>query len=154
MARDYFLRMIDQIATLIEEIEERQRSGDNSGAKAELNSRSQQALGLDISQIQRMSPEAVAQLLETSGGLRQGQGILLAELLLKDAELHPEDAPRATVDYVHAFCLLADTVDMLDVEDQATYRPKLQALAVRLQDLQSHPYIGEKLRQHEQSLKV
>ena len=51
MARDYFLRMIDQMAAVIEEIEERQRSGDNSGAQAELNSRSQQALGLDISQI-------------------------------------------------------------------------------------------------------
>ena len=62
MAKDYFLRMIDQIAAVLEEIDERQRSGDNSGAKAELNSRSQQAVGLDISHIHRMSPEAVAQL--------------------------------------------------------------------------------------------
>ncbi len=154
MAKDYFLRMIDQIAAVLEEINERQRSGDNSGAKAELSSQSQQTLGLDISQIQRMSPEAVAQLLDTSGGLRQGRAILLAELLLKDAEMHHEDASRATIDYVHAFCLLADTVDMLDVEDQATYRPKVQALAARLKDLQTHPYIREQLRQHESSLKV
>jgi hypothetical protein len=154
MARDYFLRMIDQIAAVLEEIDERQRTGDNSGAKAELNSRSQQAVGLDISQIQRMSPEAVAQLLETAGGLRQGRAILLAELLLKDAEMHQEDASRATIDYVHAFCLLADTIDMLDVEDQARYRPKIQDLAARLKDLQTHPYIRDKLRQHESSLKV
>src|SRR5438105_7229420 len=151
MARDYFLRMIDQIAAVIEEINERQRSGDNSGAKAELNSQSRQAVGLDISQIQRMSPEAVAQLLETAGGLRQGRAILIAELLLKDAEMHHEDVSRATIDYVHAFCLLADVIDMLDAEDQATYRPKLHALASRLKDMQAHPYIREKLRQHESS---
>jgi len=154
MARDYFLRMIDQIAAVLEEIDERQRSGDNSGAKAELNSRSQQAVGLDISHIQRMSPEAVAQLLDTSGGLRQGRAILLAELLLKDAEMHQEDVSRATIDYVHAFCLLADTVDMLDIEDQATYRPKIRALAIHLKDMQTNPYIREKLRQHESALKV
>ena len=154
MARDYFLRMIDQIAAVLEEIDERQRSGDNSGAKAELNSRSQQAVGLDISHIQRMSPEAVALLLETAGGLRQGRAILLAELLLKDAEMHHEDISRATIDNVHAFCLLADTIDMLNVEDQAAYRPKIHALAIRLKDMQAHPYIREKLKQHESSLKV
>lgn len=154
MARDYFLRMIDQIAAVLEEIDERQRSGDNSGAKAELDSRSQQAVGLDISHIQRMSPEAVAQLLDTSGGLRQGRAILLAELLLKDAEMHQEDVSRTTIDYVHAFCLLADTVDMLDVEDQATYRPKIHALAARLKDMQTNAYIREKLRQHESALEV
>ena len=154
MARDYLLRMIDQIAAVLEEIDERQRSGDNSGAKAELNSRSQQAVGLDISHIQRMPPEALAQLLNTSGGLRQGRAILLAELLLKDAEMHQEDASRATIDYVHAFCLLADTIDMLDVEDQATYRPKIHALAIRLKDMQTNPYIKEKLRQHESALEV
>jgi len=146
--------MIDQIAAVLEEIDERQRSGDNSGAKAELNSRSQQAVGLDISQIHRMSPEAVAQLLDTSGGLRQGRAILLAELLLKDAEMHHEDVSRATIDYVHAFCLLADTIDMLDVEDQATYRPKIHALATRLKDMQTNPYIRQKLSQHESALKV
>jgi hypothetical protein len=154
MAKDYFLRMIDQIAAVLEEIDERQLSGDNSGAKAELNSRSQQAVGLDISHIHRMSPEAVAQLLNTSGGLRQGRAILLAELLLKDAEMHQEDVFHATIDYVHAFCLLADTVDMLDVEDQAIYRPKVHALATRLKDMQTNPYISEKLRQHESSLQI
>ena len=154
MARDYFLRMIDQIAAVLEEIDERQRSGDNSGAKADLNSRSQQAVGLDISQIQRMSPEAVARLLDTSGGLRQGRAILLAELLLKDAEMHQEDVARATIDDVHAFCLLADTIDMLDVQDQVRYRPKIHVLASRLKDMQTNPYIREKLRQHESALKV
>jgi hypothetical protein len=101
-----------------------------------------------------MPPEALAQLLNTSGGLRQGRAILLAELLLKDAEMHQEDASRATIDYVHAFCLLADTIDMLDVEDQAIYRPKIHALAIRLKDMQTNPYIKEKLTQHESALEV
>jgi hypothetical protein len=149
MSRDYLLRIIDPIAALIDEINDKLRSGDNSGAKAELNSRSQQACGVDISQIQRMSPEAVAQLLDTSGGVRQGRAILLAELFIKDAEIHQEDEARATIDYIHAFCLLTDTVDMLDVEDQATYRPKIRTLASRLKHLETHPYIGAKLKQHE-----
>ena len=141
--------MIDQIAAVLEEIDERQRSGDNSGAKAELNSQSQQAVGLDISQVQRMSPEALAQLLNTSGGLRQGRAVLLASLLLKDAEMHQDDVSRAAIDHVHAFCLLADTIDMLDEQGQARYRPKIHALAARLKDMDTHPYIREKLRQHE-----
>ena len=154
MSRDYFLRMIDQVAAVLEEIDERQRSGDNSGAKAELNSKCQLAIGLDIFQIQRMSPEAVAQLLDTSGGVGRIRAVLLSELLLKDAEMHQEDASRATIDYVHAFCLLADTIDALDEKDQATYRPKVEALAARLKDLETHPYIRDKLRQYERSLKA
>ncbi len=146
MGRDYFLRMVDQIAALLEEIDQRQRSGDNSGAKAELNSRCEEIVGLDVSQIQRMSPERVAELLNTAGGLRQSRSITLAELLLKDAEVHSADAVRATIDRVHAFCLLNDNVDQLDLDDQKTYQPKLREIASQLSDFREHPYLGEKLR--------
>jgi hypothetical protein len=145
MGRDYFLRMVDQIAALLEEIDQRQRSGDNSGAKAELDSRCEGIVGLDVSQIQRMSPEAVADLLNTAGGLRQSRAITLAELLLKDAEMHVADGVRVMIDRVHAFCLLADNVDQLDLDDQKTYQPKLREVANQLSDFREHPYIGEKL---------
>lgn len=142
--------MVDQIAALLEEIDQRQRSGDNSGAKAELNSRCEEVLGLDISQIQRMSPEAVADLLNTAGGLRQPRSIMLASLLLKDAEIDAADAVRVMIDRVHAFCLLADNVDQLDVDDQKAYQPKLREVANQLSDFREHPYIGEKLRMLEE----
>jgi len=146
MGRDYFLRMVDQIAALLEEIDQRQRSGDNSGAKAELNSRCEGAVGLDISQIQRMSPEEVANLLNTAGGLRQPRSITLASLLLKDAEIHATDAVRVMIDRVHAFCLLADNVDQLDLDDQKVFQPKLREVGNQLSEFREHPYIGEKLR--------
>jgi hypothetical protein len=150
MSRDYFLRMVDQVAALLEEIDQRQRSGDNSGAKAELNSRCEEFLGLDIPQIQRMSPEAVADFLNTAGGLRQSRSITLAALLLKDAEIHAADTRRVMIDRVHAFCLLADNIDQLDLDDQRAYQPMLREVAKQLLDFREHPYIGEKLRKFDQ----
>jgi len=148
MPQDYFLRIIDQVAVMLAQVMQKQLSGDITGAKAELNAHCHQTLGLDISQVQRMSPEAVTQLLDTAGGLRQARAIMLAELLLKDAELEEHDHSRVAIDQIHAFCLLAGAIAALDMEDQQAYRPRLQALADRLRPLQSNPYIAAKLAEY------
>ena len=148
MSRDYFFRLIDQIAMMLAQIAARENAGDQIGAKAELDALCRETVGLDVSQVQQMSPEALAQRLNTAAGLRQTRSITLAELLLKDAEMNSADERRTTVDFLHAFCLIASTVDSLDVDDQRMYRPKLKNLLDRLTPLQINEYVAAKLREY------
>ena len=82
---------------------------------------------MDLDEMRKLSPEAMSQLLASSGGLRDGRAVILAELLLYDAAIseatgHSSDA---LLSYLHAFCLLSDTVDTLTEEDRAIYCEKL-----------------------------
>lgn len=147
MPQDYILRLIDQIAIMLAEITRLEASGDGTGARAEISERCRQAIGLDISQIQQMSPEALGQLIETSAGLRQTRAVTLAELLLRDAEMHAGDLGRVSLDRLHAFCLLASVVACLDREDQRVYRRKLETLRDHLAELSNDPYVASKLAQ-------
>jgi len=147
MPQDYFLRLIDQIAIMLAEIARLEASGDSSGARAEISERCRQTIGLDISQIQQMSPEALGQLLSTSAGLRQTRAVMIAELLLKDSEMHTDDLGRLSLDRLQAFCLLASVVDSLDTDDQRVYRRKLEGLRDYLSRLSDNSYIASKLAQ-------
>jgi hypothetical protein len=149
MTQDYFMRLIDQVAVMLARIVGLRAAGDNSGAQEELDVQCRQAIGLDISRLQQMSPEALSGLLRTSGGLRPSRAILLAELLLKDAEMQENDPSRAAVDYLHAFCLISDTIESLDADDQRDYHPKMQFLLGKLRPSQSDPYIADKLKEYE-----
>jgi hypothetical protein len=77
--------------------------------------------------------------------------VILAELLLHDAENSEAtgDNANALLDYLHAFCLLFDTIDTLSKEDQTVYRPKLKALAARLRNLPPHPYLSARLADYD-----
>jgi hypothetical protein len=59
---------------------------------------------------------------------------MLAELLLQDAELN--DAARknreATISRAQAYVLLARNIDKLSLDEQAVYRPKLEALNAQI----------------------
>jgi hypothetical protein len=148
MPQDYFLRLIDQISIMLAELARMKAAGDRSGATAALNTRCRETVGLDISQVQQMSPEALAQVLDTAAGLRQSRAIMLAELLLQDAEMHSENAGRESLDRLHAFCLIARVADSLDTDDQRVYREKLEGLRVQLRGMQRNPYIASKLTQY------
>ena len=97
--------------------------------------------------MRKLSPEAVSQLLASSGSLSYGRAVILAELLLHDAKVaeatgHGTDALLSNL---HAFCLLSDSVATLCAKDQAIYRQKLDALATRLEALPHHPYLSARL---------
>lgn len=147
MQRDYVMRLIEQVAALIASMVCKVRSGQYLEARAELNEKAQQNVGLTLDEARKFSPEAVKELLGSAGGLRYGRAVMLAELLLLDAEIseatgHPSDA---LLNYLHAFCLLCDSVDGLPLDDQAVYLEKLDKLAARLTTLPDHPYLSEKL---------
>ena len=147
MQRDYIMRLIEQVAALVASIIAKERAGQYPEARAEVDEKARQSIGMSLGEMRNLSPEAVSQLLAGSGGLRYGRAIILAELLLHDAVISDATghASEALLSRVHAFCLLSDTIDTLTDEDQVVYRQKLDALAARLSDLPAHPYLTPKL---------
>jgi hypothetical protein len=151
MQRDYIMRLVEQIAALLASVVAKERAGKLSEAKADLDEKARQNIGMNFRDLKRLSPEAVSQLLDSSGGLRYGRAVILAELLLHDAALSEtnDQSSDALLSYLHAFCLLSDTMETLTEEDQTVYRPKLEELATRLRSLPPHPYLGAKLAQYD-----
>src|ERR1044072_6841755 len=147
MQRDYIMRLIEQIAALVASIVAKERAGQYPEAKAEVDAKAHELIGMGLAALRKLSPEAVWQLLASSGGLRYGRAVILAELLLRDAAIADatDRGSDALLNRVHAFCLLSDTVETLTVEDQAIYRAKLHALATQLRSLPPHPYLNSKL---------
>ena len=147
MQRDYIMRLVEQIAALVASIIAKERAGQYPEAKADIEAKARQTIGLSLTDLRKLSPEAVSKLLTGSGGLRYGRAVILAELLLHDATVSEAtgNASEALLSRVHAFCLLTDTIGSLTEEDQGTYRPRLDALATELGSLPAHPYLSAKL---------
>src|SRR6266850_2818890 len=148
MARDYILRMVEQIAAMLATILAKKEAGQVGEARQEMDGNSLRTIGLTLESLKKLSPEAVANLLEGSGALRPVRAITLAELLLVDAEWEEAkgNAAQSVASRVHAFCMLADSIEALNREDQIVYRAKLKTIAEQLGDLRTHPYIGERMR--------
>src|ERR1044071_3656143 len=136
MARDYIMRMVEQIAAMLSTILAKREAGCGIEVERELDGHCLRTIGLTLERLRKLSPQAVAQLLNETGALRPVRAITLAELLLVAAALAAEkqDESGAAARRVHAFCLLADSLPILNSEDQAVYRPKLKALADKLGD--------------------
>lgn len=150
MARDYILRMVEQMAALFAGVLAKERAGRLVEVRRDLDAICVQTIGLEVAALKGSSPEAIAQRLKDSGGLRHVRAISLAEVLLHHAETSPSDAPKeseaAGPAEVHAFCLLADSLEALDREDRAYYRAKAEKLAEQLGPYRRHPYLEERLR--------
>ena len=156
MQRDYIMRLIEQVAALVASIIAKERAGQYSEASAEVDEKARQCIGMSLGEVKKLSPEAISQLLHSSGGLRYGRAIILAELLLHDAAISDATShvSEAVLSRVHAFCLLSDNIDTLTHEDQAVYREKLEALAGRLRGLPANPYLSQKLAAYESQQKT
>jgi hypothetical protein len=62
MQRDYIMRLIEQIAALMASIIAKERAGKYPDAKAEIDEKARQTIGLSLEQVRKLSPEAVSQL--------------------------------------------------------------------------------------------
>lgn len=147
MARDYILRLIEQIATLIAALMSRRKAGEIIEAREDLENHCVRAVGFTLSEIKSLAPEEVARILDKSGAMKITRALVLAELLMLDAQWHEEDrsADDRMPNYVHAFCLIADSFEMLSTDEQTIFRAKLATLAVKLGPLREHPYIAERI---------
>ena len=74
MPQDYIMRLIEQIAALLTSIIAKERAGLHSEARAEIEEKTQQTIGMGLGDVRRLSPEAVSQLLSGLGRstLRKG----------------------------------------------------------------------------------
>jgi hypothetical protein len=89
---------------------------------------------LPLDFVKHSSPEMILQLLESSGGTQYARAVLLAEMLLQDADLSDAAGKNreATISRAQAEALLAHSIDQLSPEEQTVYRPKLEALTLDL----------------------
>ncbi len=150
MPEDYIMRLLRQIAAVLAGILAKKEAGKLVEARQEIETTCVQTIGISLAQLKQLAPEAVAELVNATGASRHLRAVTLAELLLLDAEFSetPGNLAQPTSSEVHAFCLLADSIDALGAEEQAIYRVKLNLLADRLGELRSHPYIKARLRDY------
>lgn len=153
MARDYVLRLIEQMATMLAALMQRRRAGEVVQAREDLENTSVRTVGFTLSELKRISPEEVARILDQAGALRVTRAVTLAELFLLDAQWHEEDrtAEELMPNYVHAVCLLADSMEALSHEERAHFKARLGLAAAKLGELRNHPYISERLARNEES---
>lgn len=130
MAQDYILRLIEQVALMLAELS-RSKAAERP---ARLSALTLHETGLPLDFIKRSSPETILQLLESGGGTQHARAIVLAELLLQDADLSKAAGKNqeATISQAQAQALLAHSIDKLSPEEQMVYRPKLEELTAAL----------------------
>ena len=147
MARDYILRLIEQMATMLAGLLARRKAGEVIQAREDLENLSVRSSGFTLSELKNLAPEEVAKIMQRAGSLQIIRSFTLAELLLLDAKWHEEDRTSGELlpNYVHAFCLIADWMETLGKEDLEHYRVKLAQIAEKLGDLKQHPYIAPRL---------
>ena len=147
MPEDYIMRLIQQVAAMLAAIIAKRGDGKPAEARQDLDTTCLQTLGLPLAILKRYTPEALTRQLEQSGANRYARSIILAELLIQDAELLSEngDEQGALASYLHSFCLLFDSFSFLSTDEQAFYRPKLEMLAAKLEHLPPNPYVTDKL---------
>jgi len=137
MARDYILRLIDQVAMMLAEIVAKRRGGERALARTEIENQAMQHTGLPLSLIRSATPAMVADLLRNGGELRFIRAVLLAELLLQDAGIAEEtgDTSAALTAYLHAWCLLHDSIGSFNADERAHFGAKQQHAGARLGEL-------------------
>ena len=124
MAQDYILRLIEQVAQMLAEIS-RLRTAEKP---ERIGAICEREIGLPLSLVKHSSPDTILQLLESGGATRHIRAVILAELLLQDAELSEATgkSQEAIVSLAQAKGLLARNIDNLSPDEQAVYRPKLE----------------------------
>ncbi len=130
MASDYVLRLIDQIALLLTEILQLRKFGRAGEAREQISKACLKNVGLPFALVKRSAPETILEILASGGGTQHVRAIMLAELLLQDAELaeSAEQKREALISRAQARALIAHNLAQLSVQDQTIYRAKLDAL--------------------------
>lgn len=147
MGRDYILRLIEQVAAALAGVVARRRTGAQAEAGEEIGRLCIQTIGLTPDALRGLSPDAVAQLLERSGGTRAMRALLLAGLLEQEDDMAGPDRPPADrlAARVHCVCLLADALPLLGTEDREDCRRELERHAAGLGPLRDHPALRGRL---------
>lgn len=133
------MRLIEQVSRMLAAIVARKNAGQHAEAAVEIDKSCRETLGWPLELVRFSTPEALWDFLQQGGGLCYGRAVLLAELLLQDAELrkaagHEAEALRSQV---RARFLLEKSVDSLSREEGAIYRAKLEALDCEVKEAEA-----------------
>jgi hypothetical protein len=131
MSQDYILRLIEQVARMLASVLALRKARRDAEAAKEIEAVCLQSVGLPFDLVKRSSPETLLELLASGGGTQHIRAVMLAELLVQDAELNDASGKglEAAISRAQAHSLLAHSIDSLSPDEQAIYRPKLDALA-------------------------
>jgi hypothetical protein len=126
MPQDYILRLIEEVALMLAELA-RLKSGEKP---ARISALCLRETGLPLDFVKHSAPDTILRLLETGGGTQYARAVLLAELLLQDADVSESAGKNreAIISRAQAATLLEHSIDHLSPDEQAVYRPKLDAL--------------------------
>src|SRR5919109_13855 len=126
MPQDYILRLIEEVALMLPELARLK----SSEKPARIGALCLRETGLPLDLVKHSAPDTILQLLATGGGTQYARAVLLAELLLQDADLSDADGHKreAIISRLQAAALLQHSMDQLSPEEQAVYRPKLATL--------------------------
>jgi len=135
MPQDYILRLIEEVALMLAELA-RLKSGEKP---ARISALCLRETGLPLDFVKHSAPDTILRLLETGGGTQYARAVLLAELLLQDADVGESAGKNreAIISRAQAATLLEHSIDHLSPDEQAVYRPKLDALRF---DLKPSPH--------------
>jgi hypothetical protein len=135
MAEDYIMRLTAQIAAMLAAILGKRNDGKIAEARQDLNKLCLDHIGLPLSTVMQMTPEALRGHLAQSGGNRIHRSLLLAEMLIHDAEMSTlgDSSPEAQFCYYHAASLLRDSIHFLPLSDQEAISDRLTFVRGKLQ---------------------
>jgi hypothetical protein len=140
--RNYLARLVQAREIMLNGILVRMAvAGNDDEAMSEIESACKRTTGLFLDVVRRTAPERLEELIHC--GQTDFRSILLAKLLIKDAELNEKlgKEPSAIVSRLQAYCLICDSLKFLGPEEQAEYQKKLNVLAAALQAKCDDPYV-------------
>lgn len=131
VATDYVLRLIDQIALMLAEILQLRKLGRAREARDQIATACRQSVGLPLALVKHSAPETILEMLATGGGTQHVRAVMLAELLLQDAEIEEQAGNKreALISRAQARTLIAHNLGQLSPEEQASYRARIDSLA-------------------------
>jgi hypothetical protein len=149
MPGDYLLQLFETTRQMLLVISAKREAGGPTGAREEIEKTCLQVTGISFDLVRRYSPEALIDLLRCSGDVYQ-KSILLAELLIQYAEVSREEEmiTDEIASTLKAYCLLSESIGVLNPEEKVSYYSTLDILAKKLSIYKDDPYIREKLRKY------
>jgi hypothetical protein len=139
------LRMMDLIAQMLAELVALRRTAGSVETRRRIAAMCLEGTGLPFDFVKKSAPAEILKLLKSGGAVYHIRAVLIAELLLQDAELNDTSGSKreAQIERAQAYILLSDSVDLLSSEEQASYQPKIKALAERLTEKRTASVLRE-----------
>lgn len=146
MPEDYMMRLLEQTTQMLATIMNQKMEGGNDGAIHEIETACLRVTGLSFNLVRSYSPEALIDLMQHGADPYQ-KSILLAELLIQYAKISEDEGRTADeiASTLQAYCLISESIGVLNPEEITIYHSKLDILAKRLSAFKDNPYIQQKL---------